>query len=907
MNTKNFFGHSLETIDHKEILVLINLLKKNFPYLNTDSGEDISLDETMKAQKSPTIKSLRIQSKIRYPIYNNGSFKDDIYLFLNKNINKELNRIFNKLENEINKVYRGYIIIENILYNKIIALINFCENRREFSNLQIISRIKEISEILEDTYNFISQYLLYNFLILKNVFENFDNILNKKYKVKSLSLIFLLKYFELPNNELSYILLFKIIDEETLILSSILNKLKMQIKSNQNSIEYNIINTLDNNGNNDKLSDRNSNYFNDESVEEQNETLNAMLDLMDNYINKSDEACKKINNFNLFRVLYNNYYIFLKGNYNRDIYNREIFRSINTIGTIGDGVSSTNSCDLMAINSIMDEEVVIKYFLDKKTIEEFIDFFKEKLPTKYKINKFLIMLQSFQNYSIFPIIIFWYNDKDNNDTNKSEYIKKMCLFLISYNSGIFLSIILNFCLSFNKLSLKTLMILNNILLIISLSFPFFLPENIIQKYEYIIIISRLLIGISFSRIIEEKFLLNYEPKLLVIKSIKSFFSIKYISISIGILYTSLINIFLKDFDFSITFINDKLIKENKHELFFIVISVIIMIINLFLFSNIKNKDVFKNIENEKLLINRSDNTEIVKKSTIFESTSSEISKPIIDDRKSVLSYGKSKLISYKNRRKAKNLDKKYKLYSNYDNYEGINGIFEEVDEIIQEQNKCCSYINNITFGLQFVLICSIINNEILIFLIPLLLNDQHNEKTNIIIFTFPYFLGYISFKYRNIILNIIKYKISFLNIIIIFFLIFEMFFYILLIMVISLNKNYFIVVCFTIFISFFNTIIEIFIIYLMNLVIPIEKKIFSISLGKFIDICVFLFKIINYFFIYYINNPIGNSDYDYTKDNILFITSLLICIIEIIVFYIFNFRKKYNSFSRIMNKITYEN
>ena len=225
------------------------------------------------------------------------------------------------------------------------------------SNLQIVSRIKEIYEILKQSYKFIFHYLFRNFDLLKTIFKLMDDTLARKYYTKSLSLIFLLKFFELPNNELSYMLMFKIFDEETLVLSNILNKLEKQIKSNNNLIEGSLINLIDNNIERN-VNGKDAKFLNELNSEEQNETISAIVDLVGDYKEKSNHICKMINNIFSYRVLYNNYYIFLKGNYYRDIDNIEIFRSINTIGTIGDGVTSRNSGELMAINSIMDEEVV---------------------------------------------------------------------------------------------------------------------------------------------------------------------------------------------------------------------------------------------------------------------------------------------------------------------------------------------------------------------------------------------------------------------------------------------------------------------------------------------------------------------------------------------------------------------
>ena len=241
-----FFLHNLEYINENEILSIIERIRNNnFTVINEETEKDSLLSESLLINKNPTINSLKIESKIRYPLYNNGSFKEDIDNFLNQSINKPIEILFKKIENEINKIYICYITVEDSIYNKIISLINFCERKEEFSKLQIISRIKEISEILEESYKFINNYLFYNLSILKTILENIDSKLTRLFNIRSLSIIFLLKYFDKPNNELSYMLMFKIFDEETLILNNILNKLKENIKLNNNSIEYNIIYSAD--------------------------------------------------------------------------------------------------------------------------------------------------------------------------------------------------------------------------------------------------------------------------------------------------------------------------------------------------------------------------------------------------------------------------------------------------------------------------------------------------------------------------------------------------------------------------------------------------------------------------------------------------------------------------------------
>ena len=899
MKQTEFFGNTFENIDTNEIILLINKLKKNFPYLDLDNEDEESLDDSLKVQKNPTKNTIKYQNTARYPIYENGSFKEDINNFLNDRSNKSIKKIFIKIENEINKVYKSYILIENIIYDKITSLINFCENKEEFSKLQIISRIKEISEILEDSFNFIKYYLFYNYYLLKTILENMDNNLSKLHNVKSLSLIFLLKFFELPNNELSYMLMFKIFDEETLILDYIITQLKKQIILNQNSIENNII-AIDNHDL------KESKLFNDESEEDKNETLNVMLDLMDTYLNKSYDIFIKINNINIFRALYTNYFIYLRGNYNLDIKNKLSNKSTLTNEEGISSLSSSELSDLMSINTLMDEEVIIKYFLNKKVVTEFLDFFKKYLPKKYKINKFLIIIHFIQYYSIYPIIIIkhnFYNKDSNNSSN-------LYIYLICYNIGIVLGRIFNSLLLYKK-SLKSILIISNVILIIS--FPFLLCQNDTPNdLNVYLIINRFLYGLSSTKTIETKFLISIEPKIIIVKSIENFFAIKYISIFIAILYTS-INELLKEVFFNNKEIiikiyeNIKLTKLYISEFIFICISLLIMIFNIIFFKVISVKDMIKNENYEKILIKNNEikNSEM-KKSFIFENTSSDLSKGnSSEDHRSVLSYGKSKLISKRNKRKAYLIDRRFRAYTNNANYEGSNRIFEELDEIIIKQNKCCSYINKLSLGLFITLMLSIINIEILMILI-----FTQESYYNIMI-GLPFLIGYIAFNFINKDSKEIKNKIRFYNIIILIILFSEIIFYIIEILLIIFFSINFGILIFSIIITFFNIVIENCVIYLMSVTIPIEKCIFKTNVGNFFDLSIILFKLPILSFIFFMNqkkqifSSFINND-DKIKIFILLVIGGIFSIIKFIDFYFFFYNIKLNSLTRIMNKISYE-
>ena len=408
---------------------------------------------------------------------------------------------------------------------------------------------------------------------------------------------------------------------------------------------------------------------------------------------------------------------------------------------------------------------------------------------------------------------------------------------------------------------------------------------------------------SNSKLIASKFLITYEPKLIVINSIKFFFRLKYLSLFFIIIYISIINIIFagkRNINVKDKRINYILMSNHPSECIFLIVIFINMIINIFLFRNIKLKDIIKRRESFEKIIIKSDKNILTKKSSIFESTSSDLSK-VSDDQRSVISFGKSKLISYKNRRKAKKLDKQFKSAIQNENYEGTNQIFEEIDQIILKQNNCCSYINKNTFGLIFVMMLICINNEILMLLI-----SCNNDSKVEMIFAFSFLIGYILLNFKNYFFKKSQNNISYLNIIVLITLLLESLLYIIMSALYIIVESKLIISILSIIIAILNILLENMITYLMSITIPIEKRIFNINIGKFIDFLISLFKIFSFLISLFIikikifEDPISSNSFKCIQ------LSLFYCVLQSIIFYFFNFRSNYNSLSRIMNKISYE-
>ena len=863
------FEEVLEFIDTKEIEQEINKIIKN-PRL---SGllEDIREDaNSSKISFNPNeIK----QSK--FPCYN-GSFKDDLNKFLKSDSNRDLNSLYQCILKEIQKVYHGYTVIENKLYIKINQMIQFSDSSNN-TPMQITTKLKEIYEILEETIKYIESYLFKNFQTLQKVFYKIDEKLSKIYDVESVSLFFLLDIFDLPNNELSYIMMFKIIDEETCIFKYIIEILDNQIinsrpKNNiQDSIELNSID------NEECLLDSKSSMS--------SAAFDAMLNIKNNYINQINESINLIDSYPYFRAKYYNKYIYTKGNYEVDT---NLF-----LNYIIKEDHDDNNEEFLPINSLMDEEVIIKKFIKNDSIKKFLDFFKSQMPSSFKRNEFLIMLHSIQYTIISVFVIFWYNKFEDGILNIFFY----------YIGKILSKNYVNYSIK-KRNRIKNLFIFSNIIMIISLILEIAFYKQ--SYYKWIILCSRLLFGLSYSKNIETKFIINYAPKLLVRKIIKKYFSLSLLSLSFGFFLTSAFNYIFKNKD-DIDDGEKKLNINNIEQIIFVIISFLILIFNVLIFKEPRISDIMKIKKKEKKEENKAIN-EIT--GNIPESNEKTDDKK---DAKSIFSYGKAKLISFKEKNKAKLLEQSLKMDIGKKNYEGTNQIYNILQKlIIIESTSNSSYTNKATKGHILLYTLLYIISSIIIFYNPLYnsIEDKeeisvHNSKNKIWILGIPYLLSYLIYLFKLI---RISSDIYVWNVIIFIFLCFE----ICLSFIFSLFDktvfdkspldfdNYY----FYIFLSlilFFNILIEIYNLKVMIREIPIEKKISSLNIDNFLDIYECLIKALTfgllYIFIHY--SVIKKRIFLKIIIGVLYLTSGFI-------FICYNYKRKQVSLIKIINKVTYE-
>ena len=859
------FEETLEYINSKEIDLLIDKI--------IQTSLHSSINSSNKTQESIFLKN----NINNFPYYI-GSFKHSLNKLLHNNQNRELYYLYESFLKEIRKIYYGYTHVEQKMYVQMNKYIKF-KNAENNTPLEIISKLKEIGVTLKETIKFIEEYLYKNFIKLKSLFKKTDEKLREKIGIKSLSLYFLLDIFELPNNELSYMLMFKVIDEVSCILKYITDELSNSIQ-NENMMPNNQMNNIIN------KKDNQSNLLNDNP---QN-ARNAMIRLKDKYVLEIYESLIKLDEYNIFRAKYYNKYLYTKGNYQVDT-NKYLFEDNYEF-------ESEMSESFLQINSLMDEELIINRFIEKFLINEFLDFFETQLSSFYKTNKKLIYLHSFQNNIIIIIVIysFW---------NYYYGLLEIALFFIGRIIGKFLY---NYLIKRRK-RMKSLLLISNVILIISLILQIFSGYH--DNYNIMNFISKFLIGFSYCKNIETRFILNYTPKLLIKRNIKKYFRIKYLSISIGFFFVSGITHLQ-------SFINNINIKIDM--IIISIISLIILVINILLFKEPKVEDIMNNEVNIKM--NNLNGKKILEDNNLDDEekimNSSIESKLNTSDKKVNISYGKAKLISLKERNKVKILENALKLGAGKDHYEGTNHIFSILQDLINNENFVnSSYTNFSTRGHILFLTILYIIFSIIIFYNPLINTNKkeiacNNEnkitifKEKLWVFGFAYFLYYLILKLKCF---SFQKNLSSWNFIMLLFILFEILLTSLFLVIdpfifskstLIIFDNYYYIAYYSI-ILFFILIMEKICYKIMIREIPLEKTICKINIDNFLDILENFMKALIFaafcFLKYFID-----VNYDYVYKIIIIVLFLF----SLAIFLTFNYKRKQFSLIKIINKVTYE-
>ena len=896
----SIFGEVLENIDTKEIELIIDKLSKNLRLDGLMEDDEIQYEEDKDSSAYRGNVNTTLTKRAKFPCYD-GSFTNDIQKFLNSEQNRDLNKLYDIIIREIQKIYLGYTHIESKLYSNINQFIRFNDDNTT-TPMQIVSKLKEIEGTLLDTIKFIESYLYQNFIILSKIFKKIDNKLSNKYEVESISLFFLLKIFDLPNNELSYMLMFKIFDEVSCVLKYITEQLDEKIISKKpKNADYN---------NNDCNTDNEACLL-DEKSNLNSKTYEAISNMKNGFILKINKLLNDIDSYSFFRAKYYNKYMYTKGNY-------EIDTNLFLYKIIEDNDDNNTNEEFLPINSLMDEEVIINKFISKSLVNRFLNFFKTQLPPSFKTNEKLIYLHLIQYNIISIFVIYWYRMYHYGFIDVSIFYVGRIISKIFFNK-----------LIKKRIKTKNLLIASNLILILSL----FMNLYGIGKtyYKFIFFCSRFLMGLSFSKNIDTKFILNYVPKLLVKKEIKKYYSINYLSLCLGFFLISVFNyiftFFLKkDGSSGKEYIYKEFDANNIGEISWGAISIIILIINILFYKEIKYNDIMKiNSINDNKKGGLNGSFENIKRTSLnaisdSEKKTSPISKKNSDDKKdatSIFSYGKAKMISFREKNKAKKLENSLKDLEQK-NYEGTNQIFRVLNKIMSNEiYSGKSYTNTATKGFIFFYTTLYIISSIIIFYNPIFnmingennsnndLENELNSKYKIWLFGFPYLLTFFVYKFKLLQLS---NDIYIWNITILIFMIFEI---CLNLIFILFDNSYFknspiffdnyYLYSFLSLILFFNILTQLCCLKIMIREIPIEKHFCSINIDNFFDIYESLVKLATFIGLFFL------TKYSLLKKTI-YIKYLIeiLYIIGLAIFITFIFKRKQIALTKIINKITYE-
>ena len=897
LSNLSIFGEVLENIDTKEIELIIDKLSKNLRLDGLMEDDEIKYEQDMNSSKCEAINVTQTK-RSRFPCYD-GSFSNDVHKFLNSDQNRDLNKLYDIIIREIQKVYLGYTHVESKLYSNINQFIRFNDDNTT-TPMQIVSKLKEIEGTLLDTIKFIESYLYQNFIILSRIFKKIDNKLSNKYEVESISLFFLLNIFDLPNNELSYMLMFKIIDEVSCVLKYITEKLDIKITNKKPK-------NTDNN-NNDCNTDNEACLL-DEKSNLNSITYEAISNMRNSFISKITKLLNDIDSYSFFRAKYYNRYIYTKGNY-------EVDTNLFLYKLIDDNDDNNNNEELLPINSLMDEEVIINKFISKSLVNKFLNFFKSQMPPSFKTNEKLIYLHLIQYNIISIFVIYWYRKYHYGFIDVSLFYAGRIVSKMFFNN-----------LIKKRMKTKTLLIASNLMLIISLFMN--LIEIGQDYYKYIFFSSRFLMGLSFSKNIDTKFIHNYVPKLLVKKEIKKYYSINYLSLCLGFF---LISVFYYIFSFLILkeesteqeAIYKKFDANNIGEISCGVISIIILILNIIFYKEIKYNDIMKiNNSNDNKKGGHNQSFENMKRVSVnaisdSEKKTSPISNKNPDDKKdaaSIFSYGKAKMISFREKNKAKMLENSLKDMEPK-NYEGTNQIYKILNKIMSNEiYSSKSYTNQTTksfiaFYTALYVICTIIifYNPIFNLIYRGSNSDQDfineiNSKDKIWVFGFPYLLAFLVYRFKLLQLS---NDIYIWNITVLILMIFEIclnFVFILFDNSYFKNSpiifdNYY-VYYFLSLILFFNILIQFCSLKVMIREIPIEKKFGSINIDNFMDIYESLIKLATFVVLLFL------TKYSIIK-KVIYIKYIIemFYIIGIVIFIMCIFKRKQIALTKIINKIS---
>ena len=474
---------------------------KLFRRLQIEEWRDNYINYKLLKQKIRRIKhnvfseldKIDIQSSNLIPLIPKDDEDMDLSTLYKDKFGEYLKEFIELLDKEFRKSYIFFVNMEKELYQKINTHLYIQSNYNNFNINEIYSEIKSI-RLTSYFAKCLNCFIHDNMIALKKILKKFD----KKFSIVFgiITTKYILSHLQIQNSDLEYYLQFKLIDEGNVIC-----------ENNSNLLYDLFYNKL-----------------------KENKDLN-IGNLSENFLESYNDIksyLKDIDDITYFKIQYKEWFYYIKkGN--------KIMK--NNLTLLDNDISNP------LLSSSYKKDSIIQKFLSSNNASKDIKRKQMILTSKNKKNICLIFVQEFfymllYSSSILPIYLILNNILDVNYT------------------GLFISITPFFStfsvLFFNNLNyLKCSMILSYILFFLGSLMFIFVESDIFSKENiYLLIISRILIGLGAPGKMGRKYITIYVSKYFLPNISFKYLTVKYLGFGFGPLLI-LLSYYLPEFSFSI--------------------------------------------------------------------------------------------------------------------------------------------------------------------------------------------------------------------------------------------------------------------------------------------------------------------------------------------------------------------
>lgn len=537
---------------------------KTFQEIESNTSLYLEEKETIMTKVTQTNRSKSIESfHLVYHTFINQ--KEDLESLFSMDQGSTLKDLFHTLDESINHLYYFYCKEEKELYKSLNSHLHLADNYGLLSLFQLTNEASKLKLLLQNTESLCS-FLDLNMKCIQKICYQIDKKLKKPFNKGSIALKYLREKLSNPNSNLNYILQYKIIDEASAI-GSFVNELIIEysstIKEGNNLKEILILNTYSTSLNNSLLQSKRSTKSKRFSINSNNsgnlflsEEDRKQLNVIDKEIDSTEKeyetyqtlqneiaecsksitnSIRKIDEDQHFRVKFKNYCISIRYGF------KAIGKSQYLTGIQLEEEQYDN-----VINCLMDEELIIKQFLPKKGLNEYIKGYNLCVSEVNSKNIKIMLMHTFILNSLYPIELLspFYVQKF------FQSIKSLKFFFIS-SSGIHLGLIIsNFLygtILSNSKHYKLSLLLSAFFLLIGFSLFHIIKLFSPNFYKggdlnFILCITaqKIAFGIGVSSLISRKYLVTYSSRPLIRNTIKGYHLASKFGVMLGFFISSII-------------------------------------------------------------------------------------------------------------------------------------------------------------------------------------------------------------------------------------------------------------------------------------------------------------------------------------------------------------------------------